>query len=312
MKYPACRGAPAPDMPDAAERAGPPKGTGTGQRSRTASSRHIVFGKRWAEPLRWLKVCAMPDQQQTGKEVAAPTATASGHGLSSHSVSEHGALRVSHEDRDQVAEALRVAAGDGRLTADELDERLERALTARTYDDLAVLLTDLPAAGTALAPVVGSTVPGAQLSGPLAAILAGGVAAAPAKELIKIHVGSARSERVGRWTVPARMDLKASSGHITIDFTEAVITQQTLHVDAEVKSGHITLVTKPGIVVDVDEVSVRNGYVKVRAPWGDSTPVFLRVTVAGTVGSGGILARPPRRSFWQWLRRAPWPYAIPA
>ena len=32
------------------------------------------------------------------------------------------------------------AAGDGRLTADELDERLERALTARTYDDLAVLL----------------------------------------------------------------------------------------------------------------------------------------------------------------------------
>jgi hypothetical protein len=30
-------------------------------------------------------------------------------------------LRVSHEDRDQVAEQLRVAAGDGRLTADELD-----------------------------------------------------------------------------------------------------------------------------------------------------------------------------------------------
>ena len=42
-------------------------------------------------------------------------------------------LRVSHEDRDQVAEQLRVAAGDGRLTADELDERLETALTARTY-----------------------------------------------------------------------------------------------------------------------------------------------------------------------------------
>ena len=54
---------------------------------------------------------------------------------------------MSHEDRDQVAEALRVAAGDGRLTADELDERLEQALTARTYDDLAVLLTDLPAGG---------------------------------------------------------------------------------------------------------------------------------------------------------------------
>jgi hypothetical protein len=57
---------------------------------------------------------------------------------------------------------------------------------------------------------------------------------------------------------------------------------------------------------------VQSGHVKVRAPWGDSRPAFLRVTVAGTCGSGHILARPPRRSFWQWLRRAPRPYAITA
>src|ERR1700748_1448189 len=82
----------------------------------------------------------MPDQEQTGKAAAAPAAG-------------RGALRVSHEDRDQVAEALRIAAGDGRLTSDELDERLERALTARTYDDLAGLVADLPVAGTALAPL---------------------------------------------------------------------------------------------------------------------------------------------------------------
>ena len=234
----------------------------------------------------------MPDQEQTGKDVAAMAASAGGR----------GALRVSHEDRDQVAEALRVAAGDGRLTADELDERLERALGARTYDDLAVLVADLPATGTALTP----------LPGPLAAVLPGGVAPASPKELVKIHVTSGQSERAGRWTVPARMDLKASSGHITVDLTEAVISQPTLHIDAEVRSGHITLITKPGIAVDMDDVSVRSGHVKVRAPWGDSVPVFLRVTVAGTCGSGHILARPRRRSFWQWLRRAPMPYAIAA
>ncbi len=108
------------------------------------------------------------------------------------------------------------------------------------------------------------------------------------------------------------MDLKVTSGHIKVDFTEAVITQPTLHIDAEVRSGHILLVTRPGIAVDLDDVSVRSGHVKVRAPWGDSVPVFLRVTVAGKCGSGHILARPPRRSFWQWLRRAPVPYAIAA
>ena len=35
-------------------------------------------------------------------------------------------LRASHEDRDRVAELLRVAAGDGRLTAEELDEGWRR------------------------------------------------------------------------------------------------------------------------------------------------------------------------------------------
>jgi hypothetical protein len=229
----------------------------------------------------------MPDQEQPGKEAAA---------------AGHGALRVSHEDRDQVAESLRVAAGDGRLTADELDERLEKALTARTYADLAVLVADLPAAGTALAP----------LPGPLAALLPGGTGHAPAKELVKIHTTSGHSERVGRWTVPARMDLRVTSGHITIDFTEAVITQHVLNIDAEVRSGHITLITKPGIAVELDDVSVRSGQVKVRAPWGDGVPAALRVIVAGTCGSGQIVARPRRRSFWQWLRRGPMPYAIAA
>src|ERR1700759_5093848 len=90
----------------------------------------------------------MPDQEQTGKDVAPlpPSTGASGTGAGGR-----GGLRVSHEDRDQVAEALRVAAGDGRLTADELDERLERALTARTYDDLRPLLADLPGASATLA-----------------------------------------------------------------------------------------------------------------------------------------------------------------
>ena len=211
-------------------------------------------------------------------------------------------LRASYDDRDRVVELLRVSAGDGRLTAEELDERLESALTARTYDDLASLVADLPAAGTALAP----------LPGPLAALLPGGTGHAPAKELIKIHTASGHSVRVGRWTVPARMDLKVTSGHIKVDFTEAVIAQPTLHIDAEVRSGHILLITRPGIAVDLDDVSVRSGHVKVRAPWGESAPTVLRVTVAGTCGSGHILARPPRRSFWQWLRRAPRPYAIAA
>jgi hypothetical protein len=36
-----------------------------------------------------------------------------------------GALRASNADRDQVTEVLRVAAGDGRLSPEEMDQRLD-------------------------------------------------------------------------------------------------------------------------------------------------------------------------------------------
>ena len=68
------------------------------------------------------------------------------------SKSARAELRASHSDRDRVVELPRVAAGDGRLTPAELDERLEVALTARTYSELAVLTTDPVKRGRSSAP----------------------------------------------------------------------------------------------------------------------------------------------------------------
>jgi len=195
-------------------------------------------------------------------------------------------LRASHEDRDRVVELLRVAAGDGRLTAEELDERLEKALAARTYGELAALSRDLPA-GPGLVP---------------------GVTAGTPKDVVRIDCRSGNAKRNGRWPVPLRIEARVTSGHITLDFTEAVITQPVLQIDASVRSGSLNLVTKPGIVVDTDDVAIRSGSVKVRAPWGPEVPVFLRIQVSGQVGSGHLRARPPRRTFWQWLLRRPRPY----
>src|SRR5215469_10327400 len=141
-------------------------------------------------------------------------------------------LRASHEDRDRVVEMLRVAAGDGRLTAEELEQRLEVALTARTYGELAAVVKDLPTRGMA---------PGA----PMAEM-------PEAKELVRIECHSGVTNRDGPWVVPKRMELSVSSGAVTLDFTKAVITQPTLQIDAEINAGSLTLVTRPGIVVDAD------------------------------------------------------------
>ncbi len=199
-------------------------------------------------------------------------------------------LRASHDDRDRVVEMLRVSAGDGRLTAEELDERLEQAMTARTYGELARLVADLPATGSAVSPAM-----------PLLA-----------KDVVRIDTRSGHVKRVDRWVVPQRMEVKVTSGHVLLDFTQAVITQPTLKLDVEVRSGHIRLLTRPGIVVDADEVAIRSGHVRVKAPWGSEVPVQLHVEVTGKVGSGHLVARPRYRNFWQWLTRQPKPYMITA
>jgi hypothetical protein len=190
-------------------------------------------------------------------------------------------LRASHSDRDRVVELLRIAAGDGRLTAEELDQRLEVALTARTLSELAVLTTDLPAA----------------------AARAAAAALPPAKDLVRIECGSGSAKRDGHWVVPQRMEVSVTSGSVKLDFTQAAITLPTLKLDADVKSGSLTLVTKPGIVVDADDVAVSSGRVRVKTHGGQAVPVILRIEVAGKVRSGAITARPPRRTFLQWLLR---------
>jgi Domain of unknown function (DUF1707) len=54
-------------------------------------------------------------------------------------------LRIGDAERERVAERLRTAAGEGRLAAEELEERLEAAFAARTEAELAPLVADLPA-----------------------------------------------------------------------------------------------------------------------------------------------------------------------
>jgi DUF1707 SHOCT-like domain len=53
-------------------------------------------------------------------------------------------LRASDADRERIAERLRHATAEGRLLAEELEERLERTFAARTYGELDAVVSDLP------------------------------------------------------------------------------------------------------------------------------------------------------------------------
>jgi Domain of unknown function (DUF1707) len=53
-------------------------------------------------------------------------------------------MRASDKDRDRIAERLREATSEGRLLIEELEQRLDDALRARTYGELEALIVDLP------------------------------------------------------------------------------------------------------------------------------------------------------------------------
>ena len=187
-------------------------------------------------------------------------------------------LRVSDRDRDQVVEILQVAAGDGRLTAVELDERLDAALSARTTGDLARLTADLPLDG--MPP--------------------------QAKDLVRIDQRFGDVTRSGRWLVPRRMEIRLMFCDAKLDFTDALITHNTLHIDVDLRiGGNLLLVTRPGIVVDTDDLTRSSGDIKIRPAPGPDIPVVLRVQLAGQSRGGDIIARPPRRKVSERLRREP-------
>lgn len=186
-------------------------------------------------------------------------------------VSPEADLRASHADRDRVVDVLRVAAGDGRVTAEELDERLEAALSARTMGELAVLTADLP-----------SVADGRR---------------AEAKDVVRIEQKGASTRRGEGWVVPRRMEIRSDWGEVTLDFTEAVITYDTLRIDVDIHGGALRLVTRPGIVVDTDALVTNYAKIKTRRAAASGVPVVLRVEVAGELSFGQVEVRSPRRGF---------------
>ncbi len=80
-------------------------------------------------------------------------------------------VRVGDADRDAVAAQLREHYADGRLTLEELNERLDQAFAAKTKADLNTVMRDLPQATprpTAGMPYGGTAWQGPAWPGPMA------------------------------------------------------------------------------------------------------------------------------------------------
>ncbi|MBW9214441.1 DUF1707 domain-containing protein [Mumia sp. zg.B53] len=188
-------------------------------------------------------------------------------------------MRVSDADREQVAEILRSAAGEGRIDTDELDERLEAAYDAKTVADLVPLTDDLPAT-----PPYAQPVPARHVS-PVTSV------GEPTHQRgVAIMSGF---ERSGDWLVPSELTVTAVMGGADIDVRRARFSAPEVVITVNAIMGGAQITVNPTTRVVVEGIGIMGGF---SGPRDDSevAPGAPTVRVRGFAlwGGVGVVRRP--------------------
>jgi hypothetical protein len=184
-------------------------------------------------------------------------------------------LRASDADRERAADVLRKAGGAGRLTVEELDERLSAVYAARTQAELDKLLADVtpsrePSSGLAVRPGEGG-----------------------ARWIVSIMGGS---DRKGRWRVSPRATVLDIMGGSNLDFNDAELAAEVVELRVFNLMGGSDIWVPEGLNVEVSEFAFMGGN---DVHVGDSRPdpdgPLLRIRILSIMG-GANVRRGRRRS----------------
>jgi hypothetical protein len=182
-------------------------------------------------------------------------------------------MRASDADRERVANVLREAAGDGRLTMDELDERLDAVYAAKTYAELEPITHDLPGARTSVpatapsAPADPARFDGTPSSGGAVAILGG-------------------FSRKGEWVVPKNFTAFLFMGGGEIDLREARFEDREVHINIVAIMGGCEITVPEDANVRVTGVGIMGAFEHSEPAAG--TPDGPVITISGVAFMSGV------------------------
>ena len=199
-------------------------------------------------------------------------------------VPDRGSMRASDADRERVANILREAAGDGRLTMEELDERLDAVYAAKTYAELEPITRDLPATGTAHAPVPAQ-------SSAVQESRIGGVASS--EGAFAILGGFSRK---GDWVVPKDFTAFAFMAGGEIDLREARFSEPvvTIHVVAIMAGIEITV--PEDVTVRVTGIGIMGGFDHGASATGAAGGPTIIINGVALMGGVEVRRRPLKKS----------------
>jgi hypothetical protein len=186
-------------------------------------------------------------------------------------VSDPPQLRVSDAEREAAVARLRQAGGEGRLTFEELADRVGRADTARTRADLDALVADLPATRPEAAP-----------------------AARKERRWVVAVMGGA--ERKGEWRPARHTNVVTVMGGAALDLRNARIDGPELEITAVTVMGGIEVIVPEGVQVEVTGFALLGGNTAPRpGPISPGAPV-VRVRAYSFMGGIGVSRKRLRRS----------------
>ena len=178
-------------------------------------------------------------------------------------------ILASNVEREGTTRRLQEAFAEHRLTDDEFDQRIRRALTARTTAELDGLTADLPAAAPAL---VVTTARGSK----------------PGRFAVALKSSISRA---GRWTVPPRFFSVVYKGSGLLDLRAAELSSAFTTITAVSYKSRTEIVLPPGIRVELGGTGVSAAGEPQSAALAPDAPV---VRVRGVAYKGSIEVRTGR------------------
>jgi hypothetical protein len=189
-------------------------------------------------------------------------------------------LRISDTDRDRAAEVLREAHAHGRITVDELDERLTSVYAAKTEADLVPVTRDLPATpGPAAAAVVPAR---------------GRIGGTPRFRTSLAILGGA--SRNGAWVVPPEYKAVATLGGIDLDMSNSTFAEAETIIKVYAVLGGVEITVPEDAEVDVGVVGILGGVDNGGEGPGVSGGPRIRIVGAAVMGGIEVKRAKPKRS----------------
>jgi len=170
---------------------------------------------------------------------------------------------------------LQQAFADGRLGPVEMEERLERALTAKSHGDLLPLIADLPDDPDGTDGTDGTDTPDAS------------------DDVIRLTSAGGRIKRSGDWQVPRLLRVESEYGGVKLDLSQAFVRYPEIDIELRLPYGSATIILPPGATANVDGVRTGWGSVTCALP-GRPRPGGLHVRITGELDYGRLRVRSSR------------------